>query len=67
MLNATNDYTEKDKALDKYRELEAKAFRRECYRVAKKTGKMAFKDGAFLVAVGLFIITTIVVVINIFI
>lgn len=56
MLNATNDYTEKDKALDKYRELEAKAFRRECYRVAKKTGKMAFKDGAFLVAVGLFLV-----------
>lgn len=65
MLNATNDYTEKDEAQRSWIMLQENRFRQDCIKEAKKTAKMAIKDVAFLAACATFIILVIVVVANI--
>lgn len=61
MLNATNDYTEKDEVLYQYRQLQANKFRKDCVQEAKKVGGIASQDIAVLAALGTLIVLVIVV------
>lgn len=52
MVNATHDYTERDRVLEQYRKLQAAAYQRRINAALGKTTAKAAKDMALLIFLG---------------